>query len=148
MRLPILRVIVLSLVALAVLPSCKLLKKKNSSTFDEAAPLPPPPPVPFTPPPVVTPPPIQDFSGVYVSNFGVTVIFSQVGTSVVSSLTAKHGRISCTAFGITLDCVWVNGSSRGREFLVKQPDGTLKGTFGNGSSSTGGGSISFFRKRV
>jgi hypothetical protein len=90
---------------------------------------------------------IEDFTGVYVSNFGTTVTFSQVGTTVESSLTAKHGRIVCVALGITLDCSWTNGRANGKETLVKQPDGTLKGTFGSGTSTTGG-VISFAKKEA
>ena len=64
------------------------------------------------------------------------MVFTQFGRSVESNVTPAHGRISCIATGILLDCTWVNGGARGRETLIKQSDGTLKGTFGSGSSTT------------
>lgn len=103
-------------------------------------------PAPSATPPAKPPPAIEDFSGVYVSNFGATVTFTQNGTSVAST-SARHGTITCTAQSTKLDCGWVNGAKSGKEVLVKQPDGTLKGTYGDGDSSTGG-SISFKKKEA
>ncbi len=140
--------VLVSLLLLVSLASCK--RKKVSLAPEETPMLQPTPtqPTPSLPePPVIAPQaPVESFAGVYVSSFGTTVTFSQVGASVESSLTAAHGRILCTAHGLRLDCVWRNGRSSGREVLVKQPDGTLKGTFGNGTSSTGG-FISFRKVR-
>ena len=89
---------------------------------------------------------IESFGGVYVSSFGTQVTFTQVGTSVFSNVTPAHGRISCFAQDVILNCTWVNGTKNGREVLIKQADGTLKGTFGDGNSAAGG-NISFKPKK-
>jgi hypothetical protein len=76
------------------------------------------------------------FAGTYRSNWGATV-FTQTGSQV----TAKYprGSMTCAASGSALDCDWREGSMAGKAHLVKEPNGSIDGTWGNGSSATNGG---------
>jgi hypothetical protein len=80
--------------------------------------------------------PVEKFAGSYRSNWGLTV-FEQEGRRV----TAKYatGTLSCAAAGNTLDCDWRDGDGSGKAQLVKQQNGVVSGTWGNGASATDGG---------
>lgn len=83
------------------------------------------------------------FAGTYTSTWGTTT-FEQNGSSV----TAKYprGTLSCLANGASLTCDWFEGASRGKAVLTKNADGTITGTWGNGSSATNGGPWRFSPK--
>jgi hypothetical protein len=80
------------------------------------------------------------FAGTYRSTWGATV-FAQNGNVVTA--TYPNGSMTCTASGNTLDCDWKEPKSSGKAKLTKEADGTLKGTWGNGSSATNGGAWLF-----
>lgn len=84
----------------------------------------------------VTAGPTASFAGTYDSAWGVTT-FAQEGTRV----TAKYpkGNVSCSAAGNTLDCDWREASAQGKARLIKQANGTISGTWGDGASATNGG---------
>lgn len=83
------------------------------------------------------------FAGTYTSTWGTTT-FQQNGSAV----TAKYprGTLSCIASGMALTCDWFEGSSRGKAALVKNADGSISGSWGNGSSATNGGPWRFSPK--
>lgn len=76
------------------------------------------------------------FAGTYKSNWGPTV-FAQNGAAIVA--TYPNGSMACQPSGNTLDCDWKEAKSAGKAKLTKQPDGSLKGTWGTGTSATNGG---------
>ena len=47
--------------------------------------------------------------------------------------------MTCLAVGSTLECDWREASAAGKAKLTKEADGSIKGTWGNGSSATNGG---------
>ena len=76
------------------------------------------------------------FAGTYKSNWGLTT-FAQSGNSI--AVAYPRGSMTCQPTGNTLDCVWKEGTLSGRASLTKQPDGSIKGTWGSGASATNGG---------
>jgi hypothetical protein len=81
------------------------------------------------------------FAGTYRSNWGATV-FTQDGTRVNAKY--PRGSMTCQATGNTLDCDWrENATSYGKARLAKEPNGSITGTWGNGSSATSGGPWTF-----
>ena len=81
-------------------------------------------------------PATASFAGTYRSTWGPTV-FTQSGTAVAAKY--PNGTMTCQASGKTLDCDWREAASAGKARLTKEPDGTLKGTWGKGASATDGG---------
>ncbi len=81
-----------------------------------------------------------DFSGKYRSNWGTTT-FTQTGSTVRAVY--SRGTMTCNAAGNVLSCTWYEGSGRGAARLVRKPDGSMQGTWGNGSSASNGGAWSF-----
>ncbi len=83
-------------------------------------------------------------TGTYRAAWGDTV-FVQTGTNVTA--TYPGGSLACTAAGDVLDCTWKEGSASGKALLQRQPDGSLKGNWGNGTSPTDGGQWTFSPKK-
>ncbi|HTJ84351.1 MAG TPA: hypothetical protein VL400_21680 [Polyangiaceae bacterium] len=96
-------------------------------------------PPPSTPPPAVG----EQFAGIYTSTYG-EVRMRQSGTDV--SGTYPGGTLKCVPTGKTLDCDWKDSAGIGKAKLDKQPNGDLKGTWGNGVSATNGGGWLFVMK--
>ena len=80
------------------------------------------------------------FAGTYKTNWGPTV-FAQSGNTIVA--TYPKGSMTCQPSGNTLDCDWKEGTISGKAKLTKAADGSLKGTWGSGASSTNGGAWFF-----
>lgn len=80
------------------------------------------------------------FEGTYTSNWGITT-FTETGTTV----TAKYpkGTMTCNASADTLNCDWFEGGATGKARLTLQPDGSITGTWGKGTSATNGGPWTF-----
>lgn len=127
------RWIVLALVGLGVAGCCK--KSEPESTGSA--------PAVTTAAATTTAAAATKFAGAYSSNWGTTT-FEQNGSSV----TAKYprGTLSCLAVGDHLTCDWFEGNMRGKASLTKNADGTITGTWGNGSSATDGGPWRFSPK--
>ncbi len=87
------------------------------------------------------PPPGGDvvFAGAYSSVWGVVTLTQARATPL--TVTGKYGRgsMKCAALGEKLDCAWVESSGAGRAAFTRDATGNLKGTWGNGGSSTSGG---------
>lgn len=83
------------------------------------------------------------FAGVYQSTWGDTR-FVEEGDQVKG--TYPGGVLECAPVGAKLDCSWREGSLRGRAQLTRQLNGDISGTWGNGESSTNGGSWLFRKK--
>ncbi|HEY5243264.1 MAG TPA: hypothetical protein VIJ22_17410 [Polyangiaceae bacterium] len=80
------------------------------------------------------------FAGSYSSTFGRAVVV-QTGNDV--TVTYARGSAKCTAAGNALDCSWREGATSGKAKLVKETGGTIRGTWGNGSSAIDGGAWVF-----
>lgn len=76
------------------------------------------------------------FTGEYTSTYG-DVTLRESGRQVAG--TYDQGTLTCTVQGDVLDCDWVESSTRGKAKLVRQRDGSIKGTWGDGASFDGGG---------
>jgi hypothetical protein len=83
------------------------------------------------------------FAGVYQSTWGDTRF---VEDSDQVKGTYPGGVLECAATGAKLDCTWREGSTRGRAQLTRQLNGDISGTWGNGESSTNGGTWLFRKK--
>ncbi len=83
------------------------------------------------------------FAGVYQSTWGDTR-FVEEGDQVKG--TYPGGVLECAPVGAKLDCSWREGSLRGRAQLTRQLNGDISGTWGNGESSTNGGTWLFRKK--
>ena len=83
-------------------------------------------------------------TGTYRAAWGDTV-FVQKGSAVTA--TYPGGSLTCTAAGDVLDCGWKEGSASGKALLIRQPDGSIKGNWGNGASPTDGGQWTFSPKK-
>ncbi len=81
-------------------------------------------------------------SGTYKSKWGKSV-FKKQGDTV--RVTYPKGAMHCDIEGKVLDCTWQQGSTKGKAKLTRQANGNIKGTWGNGASSTDGGSWNFKR---
>jgi hypothetical protein len=80
--------------------------------------------------------PPASFAGKYDSAWGVTT-FTQEGTRVTGKY--PKGNLSCSAAGNTLECDWREATTLGKARLIKQANGKLSGTWGDGDSATNGG---------
>lgn len=80
------------------------------------------------------------FTGSYQSNWGPTA-FTQNGSNVTASY--SRGTMACQATGSTLDCTWQEGLTSGKAKLTKMTDGSIRGTWGTGTSATNGGNWTF-----
>jgi hypothetical protein len=74
--------------------------------------------------------------------FDVDVVLERYGDAVSGSYSygAGFGRLKGAVNGATLSYRWTMGNAGGRGVLTLQ-DGTYRGTWGNGDSSTGVGSL-------
>jgi hypothetical protein len=92
--------------------------------------------------PPAAPPPgsAENFTGSYKSTFGQAAI-TQAGNAV--TIKYARGVATCTAAGNALDCSWREGATAGKAKLVKETGGTIRGTWGNGSSAIDGGAWVF-----
>jgi hypothetical protein len=81
------------------------------------------------------------FTGSYNSTWG-KADFMQTGEHV--NVKYARGTMSCTASGNALDCDWDEGAGgTGKAKLVKETSGTIRGTWGKGSSASNGGAWVF-----
>lgn len=85
-------------------------------------------------------PATASFAGTYKTNWGPTV-FAQNGTAIAA--TYPNGSMTCQPSGNTLDCDWKEAKAAGKAKLTKEADGSLKGTWGTGTSATNGGAWLF-----
>jgi hypothetical protein len=90
------------------------------------------------------PPKEPEVAGTYRAAWGDTV-FVQTGSAVTA--TYPGGSLQCTRAGDVLDCSWKEGSASGKALLQRQPDGSIKGNWGNGASPTDGGQWTFSPKK-
>ncbi|PIE06131.1 MAG: hypothetical protein CSA75_01100, partial [Sorangium cellulosum] len=76
------------------------------------------------------------FEGSYSSNWGTTH-FKEIGGIV--SAKYSRGTMTCKAARDVLSCEWFEGNATGKARLTRQADGSLRGTWGKGTSETNGG---------
>jgi hypothetical protein len=90
------------------------------------------------------PPPatVALFAGKYSSNWGTTT-FTQDGTKV--SGVYPGGTLACTVIKeVSIACTWFENGTSGRAFMTRNAtSGVLSGSWGNGTSSSDGGTWVF-----
>lgn len=83
------------------------------------------------------------FAGDYISTYGTVNLVESPGKV---KGTYPGGTLDCTPRGAVIDCGWKDSSGFGRSTLTRQANGNLSGTWGNGGSSTDGGTWLFRKK--
>jgi hypothetical protein len=104
-----------------------------------AMPAAPPAAMPDPPRDAAPSPPRSALAGDYTSDWGPVRIDGD-GDSI--SAAYGGGVMSCAARGDRVDCSWFEASGGGRAVFQRSGDGTLSGTWGNGTSATDGGAWS------
>lgn len=88
------------------------------------------------------------FAGTYSGNWG-PIMLSQSAASpkVVTGRYAKGG-LTCVAVGATIACGWRESGSTGRAVFTRRANGSMVGTWGNGTSATNGGAWNLTLKQA
>lgn len=136
-----------SLWALGIVLFALLACKKEEAPKSEA-------PAVATPTETAPPPPpkepereLPDFTGKYVTNYGVARC-TQVKKNVNCLYAGQKGSVDCKVDDDdSLDCSWEeDGEGTGKARLRRQDNGDLKGTWGYNDSEKNGGAW-FFKKK-